>query len=82
MCEGNGCIEISSLDPIETCEECEGFGKVVKQLTIDELREQFERVYSDYALNKNSEGIYTYADIQFKWMGFQSCSRANNIIKE
>lgn len=73
------CVNNSEYDPFvkpikEVCE--------IKQLTIEELREQFESIYIHKALNKNSEGVYTYADIQFKWMGFQECAKANNLLKD
>ena len=59
-----------------------------KQLTIDELRKQFEsiqiKVYGiSYAwLKRFDTGNYKDNDMERDWKAHQQCARANNIIKD
>lgn len=66
--------------------ECTDYVEV-KQLTIEELREQFEEYYrklnpemEDSELKWNK--LYIYCRVQELWIYFLECARANNIIKE
>lgn len=84
-CEGKGYIEMGAYDPDETCEECNGFGKVIKRLTLEELRDQFEEV-NKYDFDKqsgfNPQAYYENFHTEECWLSYLSCAKANNILRE
>lgn len=55
-----------------------------KQLSIDELRKQFEK---ELAIKKNALWdskikCYVFKEIQREWFVYLTCARANNLIKD
>ena len=59
-----------------------------KQLTIEELREQFRAWYKDFYEEEinvfwvQADGQYRFETVEVSWQSYLSCARANNIIKE
>jgi len=61
-----------------------------KQLTAEELREQFEEFYIHQkgTLRKrdlesiSTKGSYGFHNTQIMWLAYKQCARANNLIKE
>ena len=65
-----------------TCQNCDPTIPV-KRLNIEELREQFEKDrVGNYFFGKNKDGKYKDYKLQYMWEGYQSCARANGILKE
>lgn len=54
-----------------------------KQLTTEELREQFETVNKGfYTFIKNKDGEYRDYKLQYIWIGWLQYYRTNNLLKE
>jgi len=60
--------------------------KIPKQLTIEELREQFEEYYKkEYVVKqKYLSRFLDYKDdfVNQQWIGYLECARANKILKD
>jgi len=91
-CKGNKTGFFERYNNISICQECEGKGSVpipdvfvkVKQLTLEELREQFEKFYNikkDVYYDKNFK-CYVWAKYSDNWRVWQLCARANKVLKE
>ena len=54
----------------------------VKQLTIEELRDQFEKTHSFLNLNRNSNNNYIDSTANLRWDSYICCAEQNGILKE
>jgi hypothetical protein len=62
--------------------------KEIKQLTLEELRKQFEKEYkkigeyTDLEFSVDSKGKYEWSYMHIRWCSYLQCAKANGIIKE
>jgi hypothetical protein len=54
----------------------------IKQLTLEELREQFEKTHSFLNLNRNSNNNYIDSTANLRWDSYICCAEQNGILKE
>ena len=54
-----------------------------QQLTIEELREQFEKVYGDFDLDKRGKSsLYQNSNTQYRFDSYIQCAIVNKILKD
>ena len=56
--------------------------KITKQVTIEELREQFEGDLKGFWLCREDNGDYMDDRLDSNWESYLRCARGNNLIKE
>jgi len=101
-CNNTKCVEYNHKYPLNcschvederSVSRCDCFQKNeiidIKQLTLDQLREQFEIFYINQngtmkkdLLSRSTKGNYGFHKVQMMWLVYKECARANNIIKE
>lgn len=94
----NGEFKDGKWSNLQKCDVCGGTGEVepikevceIKQLTLDQLRDQFEKNYLYQSciptirtnFPKNIHGRYKFSQDQTKWECYQACAKLNGILKQ